>query len=193
MPKLTPVPATYEPYAPSPEIAEKLAVNRMGKLTTSQRLPLIIAGMVSALGMVCPASMLFSITASAIAGGDAIAGVIGWTMWLILWVATLVSFSFLAIVLWVNAKMFLPEAFSTHPVKWVRAPLEIKMAERERTEMPFSYIVGVYSFAPFIAPDEVPLDIGREYIVYYTSRSRLLLSIAPTDQPDSSAWLPAKA
>jgi hypothetical protein len=34
------------------------------------------------------------------------------------------------------------------------------------------------------------MQIGREYIVYYSSRSRLLLSLAPTDQPESDEWLP---
>jgi hypothetical protein len=34
------------------------------------------------------------------------------------------------------------------------------------------------------------LQVGREYIVYYSARSRLLLSIAPADQPESTHWLP---
>jgi hypothetical protein len=96
----------------------------------------------------------------------------------------------LTVILGVNVAMFVPEAFSKSPVRWSQGILEIKEASRERPEMPFVYILGDYSFAPFIPPNEVPMQVGRAYIVYYAARSRMFLSIAPIDQLESKAWLP---
>lgn len=177
-------------YQPSPDIAQKLSLNRAGRITSGQRLPLIIAAIVSTVGLICPLTMLFSIVASLGAGSILVASTFGWIMWVLLGIGSLLSFLFLAAVLFVNARMFVPEALNPSPVKWSRAPLKIHLAERERPEMPFTYIIGDYSFAPFIPPEEVPLERDREYIVYYTPRSRLLLSIAPTDQAESVNWLP---
>ena len=49
--------------------------------------------------------------------------------------------------------------------------------------LPFSYIIGNYSFAPYIAPGDVPMRVGAPYVVYYAARSRLLLSLAALDAP----------
>lgn len=172
-------------YIPSEKQRQKLSTNRLGKITTAQRIPIVVVGFISAASLICPITISGSVLYSIYLGINPV-GIFAW----ILALATLGSFGFLAVVLWVNAHMFFPEALSRRPVRWEKAPLSIRLAGRERTEMPFSYIIGSYSFAPFIAPDEVPLQRGREYIVYYTPRSRLLLSIAPTDQPESAEWLP---
>ena len=180
-----------EHYVPSPSIEEKLKVNRTGHLTRGQRTPIIVAAFVSTAGLICPATMLFAILASLTASPALLsASTFGAVAWVVLGIISLISFLFFGAVLFVNARMFLPEAFSPRPVKWEKAPLQLKLSERERPEMPLSYIVGDYSFAPFVAPDEIPLERDREYIVYYTPRSRLLLSIAPTDQEESTNWLP---
>lgn len=154
-------------------------------------MPIIIAAFLSTVGLLCPATMMFAVLASLTASPALLsASTFGAVAWVVLGLVSLISFLFFAAVLFVNARMFLPEAFSSRPVKWEKAPLELKLTERERPEMPLSYIVGSYSFAPFVAPEEIPLERDREYIVYYTPRSRLLLSIAPTDQEESANWLP---
>lgn len=177
----------WEHYTPSPQMADKLATNRMGKLTKSQRLPVTIAALFTGCGL--SGALIFTIFVvwGFVRTGDA-SGIFGWVM------ICFTSFSivFLVLVLWVNASMFVPEALKETPVRWERGKLQIKMASRDRRELPFSYIIGTYSFAPFVVPIEIPMEKGREYIVYYTARSRLLLSIAPTDQPESKKWLPKK-
>ncbi len=178
----------WEHYTPSPQMADKLAANRQGKLTKSQRTPVTIAALFTGCGL--SGALIF--TAFVVWGfvrTVAETGIFGWAMFCF----TALSLLFLVAVLWVNARMFIPEALNETPVRWQRGKLEIQMASRERRELPFSYIIGTYSFAPFVAPFETPLDKGREYIVYYTNRSRLLLSIAPTDQPESKKWLPKKS
>lgn len=172
-------------YTPSSQMADKLAANRAGKLTRSQRQPILIAALFSGIGLVI-AVVFGAIMVWGFAQTLAITGIFGGCMVIF----TGLGFVFMIIVLWTNSEMFVPEALSKSPVRWQRAPLEIKRASRNRPEMPFSYIVGSYSFGPFVVPEDVPMDKGREYIVYYTPRSRLLLSIAPTDQPESSGWLP---
>lgn len=180
-------------YTPSPQIAEKIAVNRMGKLTSMQRTPLIIAGLFASGGLLCAFSMLLSFVSSIVVGGAFVSASLGGQILFgLMWLGGILSFLFLLGVTWVNASMFVPEAISPEPVRWERGILEIKFPERDRPEMPFSYILGDYSFAPFVAAEEVPLEPGREYIVYYTARSRLLMSIVPVDQKESSEWLPAK-
>ena len=47
--------------------------------------------------------------------------------------------------------------------------------------MPFSYIVGDYSFSPFLVPSEIKMEKGRHYTVYYTAHSRIFLSIESSD------------
>lgn len=167
-------------------------VNRTGRLTPSQRLPIIIAGVVSGVGMLCPISFLMAMVFGGLLNAAFVNGLLGWLAYVLIMLFSLGSFIFLWGVVWTNAKMFLPEAFAKQPVRWAKAPLQIKLAERERPEMPFSYIIGNYSFAPFVAPDEVPLIKNQEYIVYYTARSRLLLSIAPLKDAQTADWLPIK-
>lgn len=180
-----------EHYTPSASIEEKLQVNRAGRITRGQRTPIIIAALISTVGLICPATMLFSILASLTASPTLLrASTFGAAAWIFLGIISFISFLLFGAILYVNARMFLPEALNPRPVKWEKAPLKIKLAERERPEMPLSYIVGDYSFAPFVAPEEIPLERDREYVVYYTPRSRLLLSIAPTDQDESKNWLP---
>lgn len=172
-------------YTPSPQMADKLTANRQGLLTPTQRAPIIIAAIVTGVGLI--GFSLFGIVALwGFVQTLQYSGFFG----LGLICLTGGSLSFLIIVFWVNANMFVPESLNQKPVRWERGKLKIKMASRERPEMPFSYIVGDYSFAPFVAPFEVPLEKGREYIVYYTARSRLLLSLAPLDQSNSQDWLP---
>ena len=166
-------------------MADSLRHNSARKLTDRQRAPIIAAALISGIGFA-----IFSLFALISVWGFTqtlgVTGILGWVFMLF----TVLSFSFLLIVLWTNAEMFVPEAFSKHPVRWQRGRLRIKMASRERPEMPFSYIVGDYSFAPFLPPQEVPIDKGREYLVYYTPRSRLLLSIVPTDIDNITEFLP---
>lgn len=167
-------------------MADKIAMNRQGKMTKLQKSPIVVAAFISSIGFICPATMLASGIGLILRGPSV--GVISYFFYAMMFL----SFFFLAGVLWTNAGMFLPEALSKNPVRWERGPLEIKMASRNRPEMPFTFIIGSYSFAPFVAPSEVPMHTGRDYIVYYSARSRLLLSIAPTDQPESKDWLPLK-
>ena len=172
-------------YTPSPQMADKLAHNRNGQLTKTQKAPILVAAILSGI-------MLFIVSAFSLLmifatlQTLAATGVFGVLMLLFMGG----SFIFLAIVLYTNAEMFIPEAIGSNVVRAERGKLKIKMASRERPEMPFSYIVGKYSFAPFVVPHEVPMEKNREYIVYYTSRSRLLLSIAPINQENSKEWLP---
>lgn len=173
-------------YTPSPQMAEKLATNRQGKLTRLQKSPIVLAALVSGIGFICPATMLVTGISLVLEGPNA--GIFSYAFYCMLFA----SFFFLAAVLWTNAKMFIPDTFSKNPVRWERGPLEVRMAARNRPEMPFSFIIGSYSFGPFVVPSEVPMNTGREYIVYYAARSRLLLSIAPADQPESKNWLPPK-
>ncbi len=179
----TPAPASH--YTPSPQMTDKLLTNRAGKLTQSQRAPIMIAAIVTGIGFV-GLSLFGLLLVWGFIQSLEFTGILGVGMLCI----TSASFLFLIAVFGVNAQMFVPEALSQKPIRWERGPLSIKMAERERTDMPFSYVVGSYSFAPFVAPAEVPLHKNREYIVYYTARSRLLMSIAPIDQPESEQWLP---
>lgn len=172
-------------YTPSSQMADNLATNRAGHLTKNQKAPILAAAFITGIGLSC--SLIFlATTIYGFLETVNVAGIFGWIMLIF----TGGSISFLTVVLWVNARMFIPESLSKSPVKWQLGTLEIKMASRERAEMPFSYIIGNYSFAPFVVPDEVPMQKGREYVVYYTSRSRLLLSIAPTDLPQSNEWIP---
>lgn len=177
-----------EKYTPSPHVADKLAANREGLLTPTQRIPLISAAVVSGVGLLVFGTITI-IMLWGVLQTIQFTGVFG--LFVLLFSGA--SMFFLNVVLFTNAEMFVPEAFNEHAVKWTRGKLKIKYAERERPEMPFVYIIEDYSFAPFLPPAEIPLEAGREYIVYYTPRSRLLLSIAPTDQPESENWLPAKA
>lgn len=172
-------------YTPSSQMADNLVTNRAGHLTSKQKAPIFVAALVTGAGLMCALTFLTVSVYGFLQTVD-VAGIFAWIML----VFTEGSMLFLVAVLWVNARMFVPESLSRSPVRWERGVLKIKMASRERPEMPFSYLIGSYSFAPFVVPDEVPMHEGREYLVYYTARSRLLLSIVPTDTPDADQWLP---
>ncbi|NDJ87084.1 MAG: hypothetical protein GYB66_14495 [Chloroflexi bacterium] len=180
--------SNHEPayhYTPSPQMADKLATNRTGQLTKAQRLPITIAAIFTGSGFL---GMLL-ITGGTILGlieTLEFTGVFG----LITLFFSTAALLFILAVLWVNAQMFVPEALNQKPVRWSRGPLKTRKSARDRPELPFSYIIDDYSFAPFVGPPDVPLQKGRQYIVYYTARSRLLMSIAPIDQPDAEDWLP---
>lgn len=174
-------------YTPSPQMTDRLRANRQGKLTDAQRAPILAAALISSVGL-----FVFGLIALITIGGFiatlGVTGVLGW----LFMTFTALSFFFLIVVLWTNAEMFVPEALSRNPIRWERGKLKIKLASRDRPEMPFSYIVGDYSFAPFLPPQDVPMEKGREYLVYYTVRSRLLLSIVPTDVANIKDYLPEK-
>lgn len=181
--KSTPQPTVH--YTPSSQMADNLLANREGFLTSAQRAPIVAAAIVSGIGLV----VMLIVAAIVLWGFIQAIQFMGW-----LGVCTsgfmAAAFLFILVTLWTNAEMFVPETFNKRPVRWQRGILTIKMASRKRPEMPFSYIIGSYSFHPFLAPDEVPMQTGREYVVYYTARSRLFLGIFPTDQADSAQWLP---
>jgi hypothetical protein len=170
-----------------PEMAEKLGINRTGHFTSTQRRNVFVIGAVALLIMLCPLTLLvqmFSIIFFSDVPISALSGVILSLMGVLI----LIIFAGL---IGVNIQMFLVEAFVSHPVRYARGPLEIRMTEGKRPELPFSYIIADYSFAPYVAPPEVTLRVGAPYIAYYSARSRLLLSIAALDAPDGADWEPA--
>jgi hypothetical protein len=81
--------------------------------------------------------------------------------------------------MWVNLRVFVPDAFGKNQVSRVEGVLEMRLPARERWELPFSYIIDGYSFAPFEVPNDVELEVGQEYIVYYLTHTRRFLSIEP--------------
>jgi len=169
-----------EPFEPDEALQAQLAQNRVGKLTPMQRRSVWIASGGSLLGLGCTATLVLNVITAAMAGvkvGGVVAG-----LFLLFF---LLTFGYLALTLWVNLRMFAPDALAKHPVKTARGKLKIRMAERERPEMPFSYIVGDYSFAPYVVPYGVPLQTGRDYVVYYAAHSRLFLNLEPADYADT--------
>lgn len=178
-------PARQFPPA-SPSMAAKLAINRTGRLTPGQRRLSLIVGIGALVIFACPIIMLIQALALILTGNTPVSNVGGI-------VFTVIAALFLAIfagLIGSNAGMFLPEAFMRQPVRYARGPLHIRLTEPPRAELPFSYIVGDYSFAPYLAPDEVPMLAEAPYLVYYSARSRLLLSIAAQDAPDGDRWEP---
>lgn len=170
----------------SPEMAARLAANRAGRLTPSQRRLALLVGL-GALGVfLCPLAMLAQISLFVL-WGDVPFSTLGGVAFTLVGALFLVIFAGL---IGVNALTFLPEAFMRHPVRCARGPLEIRVSEGERPELPFSYIIGGYSFAPYVAPDDVPMRVGAPYVVYYAARTRLLLSLAALDAPDATQWEP---
>lgn len=163
------------PFQPPPRMAAQLTTNRNGRLTTNQRNLIWFAGLGSAAGFAC--MLVWVVSTGIAASGITPNGIvtIGFFIFFML------SFGYLLLTLYFNASWFVPDAFSKNTVQQSRGKLKIRMAARERQELPFSYIVGDYSFAPFVVPPEVPLDEGREYIVYYAAHSRIFLGIEPVN------------
>jgi hypothetical protein len=169
-------------------MAAKLSVNRTGRLTGPQRRTALIVGGVALLMLLCPVTLLIQMVALLLARSDVPVATVGGILFLVIGGGFRVVFIGL---IWVNVETFLAEVFMRCPVKIARGPLEIRVPERERPELPFSYLVGDYSFAPYVAPPDVLMRVGAPYIVYYAARSRLLLSIAALDAPDAAQWEPA--
>jgi hypothetical protein len=176
-----------DPIPPaSSDMAVKLAVNRTGRLTPAQRRVALVAGLGALLLMLCPVALLIQMGAVLLVGDTpvpALGGVI------VTGIAALLVLLFAGLV-GANAGTFLPEAFMRRPVKVARGPLEIRMTAGHRPELPFSYLVAGYSFAPYVAPPDVALRVGAPYLVYYSARSRLLLSMVALDAPDAAQWEP---
>ncbi len=179
-----------EPFPPaSPQMAERLAVNRTGRLTTGQRRLALLVGGAATLFLLCPLALLLQLGAVLLWGDAPVPTVAG---------VALAAFGVLFLLIFVgligvNAWTFLPEAFMRQPVRYARGPLQVRVTAGHRPELPFSYLIGDYSFAPFVAPDDVPMRVGAPYIVYYAARSRLLLSMAALDAPDAAQWEPTFA
>jgi hypothetical protein len=169
-----------------PEMAEKLSVNRAGRFTSAQRRNVSVIGGVALLLMLCPLTLLIQMF-GIIFFSDVPVPTLSGVIFSVVGVLFLVVFAGL---IGVNVQMFLVEAFLRRPVRYARGPLEIRMTEGKRPELPFSYIIADYSFAPYVAPPDVTLRVGAPYVAYYAARSRLLLSIAALDAPDSAEWEP---
>jgi hypothetical protein len=167
-------------------MAERLAVNRTGRLTAGQRRLALLVGGAAALFLLCPLALLLQLGAILWLGDAPVPTVTG-----VLLAALGVLFLLIFVgLIGVNAWTFLPEAFMRQPVRYARGPLEVRVTPGHRPELPFSYLIGDYSFAPYVAPDDVPMRVGAPYIVYYAARSRLLLSLAALDAPDAVQWEP---
>ena len=174
------------PLSASPEMAARLIHNRSGQFTPGQRRLSLVVGGIALLIFLCPFAMVVQLiallmtnNAPAISVGSAVITVVA-VLFLIVFAGLVGS----------NVTMFLTEAFMRRPVKAALGPLEIRITEGYRPELPFSYIIEDYSFAPYIVPFDVPMQAGAPYIAYYAARSRLLLSIAALDAPDGEQWLP---
>ncbi len=170
----------------SPEMAVRLAANRTGRLTAPQRRLALIVGLGALVIFLCPLAMLVQMGALLLWGDAPVPTLVG-VVFTILGALVVVVFAGL---LGVNALAFLPEAFMRQPVRFARGPLQIRITEGHRPELPFSYLIGDYSFAPYVAPADVPMRVGAPYEVYYAARSRLLLSLAALDAPDGAQWEP---
>lgn len=179
-----PAPAPIAPAAP--EMAERLATNRTGRLTPAQRRTVLGAG-VFALGfLLCPLALVVQMIAILSLEGSVEVTVSG-IFFTVLGALFAVLFAGL---IGSNAVRFLPEALGRQPVRYARGPLRIHLSEGERPELPFSYVVDDYSFAPYVVPPDLDMRSGAPYLVYYSRRSRLLLSITALDAPDAEQWEP---
>jgi len=161
-------------FNPPPDMAAQIATNRAGNFTRGQRVQLMVGAGGSLLGLLFMI-LWVSVVVQAIALGVPIGN---WVSALF-FVFFVLTFAYLFLTLYFNASWFLPDLLSKTPIKQAQGKLKIQMAARERPMMPFSYIVDDYSFAPFMVPYEVPMDEGREYIVYYAAHSRIFLSVEP--------------
>lgn len=170
----------------SPKMAAKLTVNRAGRFTPAQRRVSLIAGLVALVLFLCPAGMVIQVGLVLLLR-DTPVPTLGGVIFLLIGGGFMILFAGL---IGVNVMSFLPEAFMARPVKFARGPLKIHVSSRERPELPFSYIVDDYSFAPYVVPAEIEMRPGAPYIAYYSARSRLLLSLAALDAPDGPGWEP---
>lgn len=168
-------------------MAAKLAVNRTGRLTPAQRRTVLIAGIVALGALMCPLVLLLQFAALAVAGRLP-ATTAGGLLFTLLGLFFVLLFGGLA---WTNVAMFVPDAFGKRPVRWARGALRLRVPEKHRPELPFSYLVDDYSFAPYVPPADTVLRRDAPYIVYYAAHSRMLLSIAALDAPDAAQWTPA--
>lgn len=172
----------------SAEMAARLTANHAGRLTSAQRRLALIAGLGALVVFLCPLAMLAQMGALLL-WGDAPVSTLAGVLFTIVGALFVVLFAGLV---GVNALTFLPEAFMRQPVRFARGPLQIRITEGHRPELPFSYIISDYSFAPYVAPADVPMRVGAPYVVYYAARSRLLLSLAALDARDGAQWEPAE-
>jgi hypothetical protein len=179
-PDSTPVPPA------TPELAAKLAANRAGHLTSRQHRLALAVGVLAPACLLCPLALLIQV-AVVLFLGDVPVPTVGGVIFTILGVLFVVMFAGLV---GTNAYTFLLEALMRQPVHYARGPLEIHVSTGNRPDLPFSYIIGDYSFAPYVAPPEVPMRVGAPYLVYYGARSRLLLSLTALDAPDAAQWEP---
>ncbi len=177
---------TPPPAPATPEMAARLAVNRRGKLTGAQKRRALLIGLGALSFALCPLALLVQMVGALLLTDLPVPTLGG-----LLFTAVGVFFALLLLALFgANAHTFLGEAFSRQPVRHAHGPLELRVSEGNRPELPFSYIVGDYSFAPYVAPAELPMRVGAPYLVYYGARSRLLLSMTALDAPDAEEWLP---
>lgn len=157
-----------------------LARNRAGRLTAGQKAAVVMASLFSGGGLLCLLAMFITLMSGMMAGIGT--GSIFGLIFLIIFVLT---YLYLGLTLFANARVYIPDAFSKQPVKQERGRLTVRMAERERPSLPFSYIVGDYSFAPYMVPAEIEMIAGAEYIVYYAAHSRMFLGIEPVNPAKS--------
>ena len=167
-------------------MAAKLAVNRAGRLMPGQRRVALIAGLGALILLLCPLALLVQVGAVYVMDNPPIPTLASMIFTI---VAVLLLVMFVGLI-GVNVDMFLPEGFMRRPVRVAHGPLEIHISEGHRPELPFSYVIGEYSCAPYLVPDDLPMRVGAPYAVYYAARSRLLLSIFALDAPDAAQWLP---
>ncbi|NDJ77109.1 MAG: hypothetical protein GYB65_12715 [Chloroflexi bacterium] len=169
------------------DMAEKLAVNRTGRLTGGQRRILLGTGSVALVFLLCP--MIFLVQIGIMVAGE------GADVLTTLAGGGFVFFGLLMVLVFViligsNAHTFLSDALRKQPVRYARGELRVHMSEKNRPELPFSYIVDDYSFAPYTQPADLPMKVGSPYLVYYARHSRILLSIAALEAPDADQWKP---
>jgi apolipoprotein N-acyltransferase len=176
MSKTTEAPPPPQAFRPDEAWQAELSTNRAGQLTRKQALAIRLAALGSSLGFGVALILCINVVIAFGAGLQYFA----WTL-IPLFAFFLLSFGYLLLTLYFNTRRFLPDLFSRNPVKQARGKLEIRKAARHRPVLPFSYIVGDYSFAPFEVPYEVPMEKGRAYVVYYAEHSRLFLNIEPAD------------
>lgn len=165
-----------QPFNPDPTLAAQIATNRAGKLTRSQRSTILVVVIACSLGLLIVAALFVNVML-AFMSGVPLGNIVGVLFFLFF----ALSFGYLALTMYFNLRGFLPDALTKQPIKQARGKLEIRMAGRDCPELPYSYIVADYSFAPFVVPYDVPLEVGREYVVYYAAHSRIFLNIEPAD------------
>jgi hypothetical protein len=174
------------PPPASPEMAARLAINRTGQLTPGQRRLSLVVGLIALVIFLCPLALLAQ-AAVLLLTNNAPAITLGGVLITIIAALFLVLFAGLV---GTNARTFLGEALTRRPVRYARGPLEIRATPGDRPELPFSYIIADYSFAPYITPPDLPMRTGAPYVAYYAAHSRILLSIAALDAPDGGEWQP---